>query len=186
MPTRVFRIGLLGCLLAGCTGTGPVVVVSQQPDASAWWTRLTIEPHGKDIRGIPASSLNPAWCEVTELTHQLFAQVPAQSGPWHPAAPEMRYSLDGLVIAGTPASAVLLAYQTCAGSAGTAVVVVSRNAGPASVLAVEQVANRAVWSELSLLSPASFSVSDCRQCDGWTTYTWDSSARKFHAEPSAF
>jgi hypothetical protein len=187
MLNRLFKIALLTCILTGCADARPVVAVSQEPESTAWWGRLTIEPHGKTIRGIPASSVNPEWFEVTELTHQLFADLPPQlPSHWHPADPEMRYSLDDLVIDGTQVSAILVAYKTFVGSTGTAVVVMSRNTHPASVLAVEEVDNRATWAELSPLSPSSFSVWDCKQCDGWRTYTWDSTIKKFHLEPSPF
>ena len=187
MPSRVFKIGILSCMLAGCTATRPVVAVSQQPESTAWWGRLTIEPHGKTLRGIPASSVNPEWCEVTELTHHLFAHLPPElPSQSHPADPDTRYSLDELVIDQKQASVILVAYKSCAGTTGTAFVVVSRNTRPASVLGVEQVANRAIWAELSPLSPSSFLVWSCKQCDGWTTYTWDSSIKRFHGEPSPF
>ena len=91
MPTRFFKIALLTWALSGCAGTGPVVAVSQGPELTAWWERLTIEPRGKTLRGIPVSSVNPGWCEVTELTHRLFAHLPPQlPRHWYPAAPDTR------------------------------------------------------------------------------------------------
>ena len=187
MQSRFLKIALLSWVLNGCAGTGPVVAVSQQPESSASWERLTIEPQGKTLRGIPASSVDPEWCEVTELSHQLFAHLPPQlPRHWHPAAPDTRYSIDDLLIDQKQASAILAAYKTCTGSTGTAFVVVRRDTRPSSVLAVEQVANRATWAELSPLSRSSFLVWSCKQCDGWTTYTWDPSIKRFHADPSPF
>jgi hypothetical protein len=180
------------CVMAAVVIAEPAVangdVVSIQGDAkaSAWWLRTSFHPSGKDVMGLPISQIRSDWCAANELTLELFPQD-ARSDPNFPLDRLMNelglsFAISGRFDGVRDLAAIIGVFQTCSGSQGT--FLLTGQANPKRVVAVETIAKQAQFSALQAEGQDGVNVWECFACDGIARYRWRASQGRFTLQPT--
>jgi hypothetical protein len=146
------------------------------PDSDAWWLSAEFHPFDLEVRGIPIRKIRPTWCKATEFRKDLFPPGPA-SDLDHSGG--FSFAVDGFFDGSkTRQTALLGAYETCAGKRGSFLLILAWPQGKAPV--IRFVHEMGIPFGMLRASPDStLVVLHCMECDNFTKFKWDRSKRRF-------
>ena len=147
------------------------------PGSEAWWLRTRYHPFGKEVRGIPATKIRGNWCKANEFRKELFPKKLAADFEGRNSPFASDGSFDG---SRTPQTALVGAYETCAGKRGVFLLIVNRPAGkPPAVIFVEEIPGEREFAAVETFKDGAIVMLHCLECDNATQFRWSKAGKQF-------
>ena len=151
------------------------------PGPEAWWLRTEYHPFDKEVRGVSVAKIRANWCKANEFRKDLFPKELAASleGRKSPFAADGFF--DG---SNTRQTALVGAYETCAGKHGVFFLIMSRPEGkPAEISFIREFPGKREFAALEALEDGAIVVFHCLECDSATQFRWRRAKQQFVRVP---
>lgn len=150
------------------------VSVAPEPTNHAWWLRAEYNPFGKTVRGIPIKLISKHWCYANEFTADLIS-AEYMRGVW----PELSFSVTSRFGHGRKKTALVGAFETCAGKKGIFLLILERRKNAKIVRFLEQYQFQKSFAALRLTPKDTLELWWCSDCDNSQELAWDAKRKKF-------
>jgi hypothetical protein len=161
----------------GNTQSNNFVTIAPEPEdaRSAWWLRSEFHPFDLEVRGIPVSKIRATWCKATAFRQDLFPPGLA-SDLDHSGG--LSFAVDGFFDGSkTRQTALVGAYETCAGKRGSFLLILAWPQGGAPV--IRFVHEMGIPFGMLMAADDTVTVFHCIDCSHFTEFRWDKSKRRF-------
>ncbi len=161
----------------GHTQQSEFVKIAPEPKSSMWWLRAEFHPFETAVRGLPVSAIRKSWCKATEFRKELF---PPEAKSDLDRSGDLAFSIDGSFDgSGTRQTALIGAYETCAGRRGSFLLVLARPLGKQEkIMFVHEMPDEPFGILMAGPGPT-IQALHCMECDSATEFRWDKSRRRF-------
>jgi len=151
------------------------------PGPEAWWLRTEYHPFGKEVRGFPVAKIRADWCKANEFRKDLFPKELAAS-----LEAKSPFTADGFFDGSkTRQTALVGAYETCAGKRGVFFLIMSRPEGkPAEISFVREFPGEREFAALDAFKDGTIVVFHCLECDSATQFRWSRVRKQFVRVPA--
>jgi hypothetical protein len=132
------------------------------------------------VRGIPVGKIRAAWCKATEFRRELFRPGPAADLK---DSYGFSFSVDGFFDGSkTRQTALVGAYETCAGERGSFLLILAWPQGKLPVVRYVHEMGIA-FGMVKASKDSTLTVLHCMDCDHSTSFKWDKSKKRFVGLP---
>lgn len=167
--------------MAGNAQQTEFVKITPEPRSYAWWLRAEFHPFETAVRGIPISAIQKSWCKASEFRNELF---PPEARSSLKSSGGLRFAVDGSFDGSkTRQTALIGAYETCAGQRGSFLLVLARRPHKPPTLRYVHEMPAEPFGMVAALPDGTIQVFPCMECDHTTKFRWDKAKARFVQMP---
>lgn len=161
-------------LLASCSKQPEFVSVAPEPTHYAWWLRVTYNPFGKAVRGIPIEQISSDWCYANEFSLDLFLPEYMNDISRKP-----QFSVESTFGQKTKLTTLVGAFETCGHKKGLFILVIEQQMEKSVVRFLEQYRDMNGIPHLYVTERDTVDLWWCYDCDHSNELAWDAKTNKF-------